>query len=169
MSWKNRQLGQTRWIGLGTAVTLTGTNPSAPASAPSSQTIALFTRAKLQDWVSAGEVWRPLGVQAQTTTTLTVTVPAVTLQKAPIANTPFAAASSGGVAAFGALRTAPFAEYIPFTNYLAANGASNFTADAAGDVWQVAVSTAATAGAAIFQLGYALIDVAGISDAFTTY
>lgn len=169
MSWKDRQLGQTRWVGLGTAVTLTGTNPSAGASAPSSQTIALFTSAKMQDWVSTGEVWRPLGVQSQATTTFTVTIPAVTLKKSPKDNSAFAAASSGGVATYAALRTAPYAEYLPFTSYLTAAGASNFTADAAGDVWQVAVSTAVTAGAAIFQLGYALIQVAGISDALTTY
>lgn len=159
MSWKSRQLGQTRTISLLAAagVTVTGTNPSGEVQAPLSNTIAILTGNKLTEWVSTGEVWRPIGVQWMTTTSTTVTIPAVTLQKNQVAP------SSGGVSTQGALRTAPFGEYQTFTNYAYA------AADAAGDKWRVATSTAATAGVVNFSLHYALIDVAGLSDALTTF
>lgn len=171
MSWKDRQLGQTNIVPLTTTtLTLTGTPSTPSVAAPSAQTVALIQGAKLTDWVSTGEVWRPLGIQVVTTTTSTVTIPVFTLQKGTIANASFAAASSGGVAT-SALRTAPFSEYIPFTNYVgtgALAGVSLFTADAAGDNWRVNVSTSPSAGAAVILMHYVRINVAGISDAVTT-
>ncbi len=170
MSWKNRQLGQTRFIGLGPAVTVTGTNAAVGVQVPFGQTIALITTGKLAEWVSTGEVWRPLGLECQVTTTTTVTAPKFTLKKGIAGATEtYAAASSGGVASTPAVRTAPFSDYCPFTTYLSSAGVSGFIADAAGDKWTVATSTAAGAGAIVFQLGYICIDVAGISDALTTY
>jgi hypothetical protein len=170
MSWKNRQLGQTRLGFLNAALTLTGTPTSNGLGAPFGTTLALIQTGKLSDWVSTGEVLRPLGVQVQCTTTITVTNPVYTLKKAassPTAAATFNAASSGGVVT-GTLLTAGSAQYYPFSTYLSASGGSLFTSDAAGDIWAVTVSTSPTAGAANLQLHYVLIDVVGISDAVTT-
>lgn len=170
MSWKNRQLGQSRLAFLNAALTLTGTPTTNGVGAPFGTTVALIQSGKLSDWVSTGEVLRPLGVQIQCTTTITVTNPVFTLKKAasqPTGASTFNAASSGGVAT-GTLLTAGSAQYYPFTTYLSAAGASLFTADAAGDQWAVTVSTSPTAGASNVQLNYVLIDIPGISDAVTT-
>ena len=171
MSWKNRQLGQTRFTGfLNAALTLTSTPVSNGICAPFGQTIALFTSMKMQDWISTAEVWRPLGVQVASTTTITTTAPVITLQKAPnhaTANV-YASASAGGVATAGLL-VAASANYYPFTTYTSAAGVSNFVADAAGDVWRLNVTTSPAAGAASIGFAYALIEVAGVSDALTTY
>lgn len=170
MSLKSRQLGQTKTAFLNAALTLTGTPNSNGFGAPLSNTVALLQNGKLSEWVSTGEVIRPLGVQVQSTTTITVTAPVLTLQKA--ASTPtgapsFAAASSGGVAT-ATLLAAGSAQYFPFTTYLSSAGASLFTADAAGDVWRVAVTTSPSAGAANLQLHYVNINVQSISDAVAT-
>jgi hypothetical protein len=169
MSWKDRQLGGTRMANMTPTglLTLTGTPSTTSVAAPSSTVVGFIQNSRLGDWVSTAEVWRPTGVQLVTTTSTTVTVPILTLQKGTIANASFAAASAGGVAT-SALRTAPFSEYIPFTNYVTSANVSNFTADAAGDNWRVNVSTSPTAGAAAIFLHYVLIGVAGVSDAVTT-
>lgn len=173
MSAKSRQLGGTRFVCLNSALTLTGTPVCNGAGTPVSQTVALLQKTKVTDWVSTGEVWRPLGVMVQSTTSITVTAPVLTLEKAATSATSntFAAASSGGIAT-ASLLAAGSAKYYPFTDYSAPTStspnATNFTADAAGDVWTVAVTTSPTAGAANIQLGYALINVVGISDAVTT-
>lgn len=171
MSWKSRQLGQTKTAFLNAALTLTGTPTTNAFASPQSQTVALLQNAKLTEWVSTGEVLRPLGVQIQATTTITVTNPVFTLQKSAINPTgapSFAAASSGGVAT-GTLLNAGNAQFYPFTSYInATTGGSNFTADAAGDQWRISVSTSPTAGAANILLHYVNIDAVGISDAVTT-
>jgi len=171
MSLKSRQLGQTKSIRLtNTTLTLTGTPTTPGACAPFGQTVALLQNGKLTEWVSTGEVWRPLGVMIMATTTVTVTAPVYTLQKAANSLTTaptFASASSGGVAT-GTLQVAPNTNYYPFTDYIGADGVSNFTADAAGDNWAVNVSTSPSAGAAHISLCYVNINVSGISDAVTT-
>jgi len=151
------------------ALTLTSTPTTNGVGAPFGNTVTLIQNAKLSEWVSTAEVWRPVGVNVQATTTITVTAPVLTLQKAATSTTSntFAAASAGGVAT-ASLLAAGSASYFPFTSYVTAAGVSNFTADAAGDVWRVSVGTSPSAGAANIQLHYVLIDVAGISDAVTT-
>ena len=175
MSWKNRQLGQTRMALLNTAFTLTSTPVTNGVCAPFANTVALLQSSKLTDWVSTGEVWRPLAVQVQATTSITVTAPVLTLQKAPFVGTTQvpASASAGGVAT-ATLLTAKSAGYCPFTDYVtgaptaALPNATKFVADAAGDCWSISVTTSPSAGAATLSLAYVLIDVAGVSDAITT-
>jgi hypothetical protein len=171
MSWKSRQLGGSRIVRLtDSTLTLTSTPTTPYACAPFGHTVALLQTGKLTEWVSTGEVWRPLGVTIMATTTITTTAPVYTLKKGANSTTTaptMAAASSGGVAT-GTLQVAPNTNYYPFTTYLSSAGASLFTADAAGDVWGVTVSTSPAAGAANISLNYVLIDVAGISDAVTT-
>lgn len=171
MSQKSRQLGSTKSIPLtGATLTLTGTPNTNSVAAPSGQVVAMLQTGKLSDWVSTGEVWRPLGVNVAATTTITVTNPVYGLRKAAAAidqSSGFAAASSGGVAT-GSLLVAVSSAYYAFTTYLTSAGASRFTADAAGDSWRVAVSTSPSAGAATIQLHYVNINSAGISDAVTT-
>lgn len=156
MSWKSRQLGQTKNITLVGSVTTSAGNESVQVQAPTANTVGILTSNKLTEWVSIGEVWRPIGLQMITTTTTTVTAPKVTLRKNGVS------AATGGVAATSAVQTAPHTEYISFTNYTFA------AADAAGDKWSVLVTTTSTAGVQSYILHYALIDVAGISDAVTT-
>lgn len=171
MSLKARQVGQTKSIMLnGTTLTLTSTPVSNSVGAPASNVVAFLQNAKLTDWVSTGEVWRPTGLQVSATTTITVTNPVATLQKAALAldqSSGFAAASSGGVATI-ALLVATSSRYHPFTTYVTSAGVSNFTADAAGDSWRVSIGTSPSAGAATLQLHYVNINVQGISDAVTT-
>lgn len=169
MSLKARQVGQSKTIALNMALTLTGTPTTNGAGAPLGNVVAFLQNSKLTDWVTTGEVWRPLGIQVQATTTITVTPPVAQLQRAPASTTSntFASPSSGGVATM-TLLVAGSARYYPFTTYVTAAGASNFIADAAGDVWAVNISTSPTAGAANIQLHYCNINVAGISDAITT-
>ena len=171
MSAKSRQLGGTRAVRLtNTTLTLTSTPTTPGACAPFGHTVALLQTGKLTDWVSTAEVWRPLGVQIMATTTITVTAPVYTLQKAANSLTTaptFASASSGGVAT-GTLQAAPNTNYYPFTTYLTTAGVSNFTADAAGDNWAINVSTSPSAGAAHITLHYVCINSSGISDAVTT-
>lgn len=173
MSIKSRQLGGTRSIRLTNAtLTLTGTPTTPGAAAPFGNTVALLQNAKLSEWVCTAEVWRPLGINLMVTTTCTTPGSIFTLNKAAAsasaANT-YAAASSGGLTTVtNVTLTAPISLYLPFTSYVTAAGASNFTADAAGDVWAVNVSTSPGAGAAHIALHYVLIEVAGISDAVTT-
>jgi hypothetical protein len=172
MSWKNRQLGGTRSVFLNAALTLTSTPVSGSAAAPSAQTVGLIQGFKLSDWVSTGEVWRPLGINVHATTTITVTNPVATLQKAPLALTQtFVSAATGGVATIP-LQVAPGSAYAPFTGGTATStNVAPYTfaaADAAGDSWRVSIGTSPSAGAANLQLHYVLIDVAGISDAVTT-
>lgn len=172
MSWKNRQIGATKSIFMNAALTLTGTPTTSPVGAPLSQAVGNIQGFKLSDWVSTGEVWRPMGINVSATTSITVTNPVFTLQKAPAALTNvFVSAATGGVAT-GSLLVTPSAAYYPFTGgtTLPANQ-SPYTfaaADAAGDVWRVSVTTSPTAGAANVLLHYVNIDVAGISDAVTT-
>jgi hypothetical protein len=147
------------------AITVTGANASRQAATPNTIAVALLRNASAtasgatipltQDHCT-GEVWRPVGVIVQTTTTTTVTATAFTLRKNGTN------AATGGIATMGAVRTAPFSEFCPFTNY-------TFTAaDAAGDKWDVVVSTTSSAGVVEITLVYAVITVAGISDAVTT-
>lgn len=171
MSLKARQVGQTKCIPLtGATLTLTSTPNTNSVGAPKSQVVAMLQNIKLTDWVQTGEVWRPLGVNVGATTTITVTPPQFTLQKAASAvdqSSGFAAASSGGIAT-GTLLTATSSAYYAFTTYVSSSGGSLFTADAAGDSWRVNVSTSPSAGAATIQLHYVNINVAGISDAVTS-
>lgn len=171
MSLKSLQLGQTKITRLTNAtLTLTGTPTTPGVCAPFGQTVALLQTGKLTEWVSTGEVWRPLGVMVMATTTITVTAPVYQLQKAANSLTTaptFASPSSGGVAT-GTLQVAPNTNYYPFTTYLSSAGASLFTADAAGDNWAVFVSTSPSAGAAHISLAYVNINVAGISNAVAT-
>lgn len=169
MSWKSRQIGATKACMIAAAATLVGTPLLGAISSPFGQTVALLQTGKLTEWVSTGEVLRPLGVSLFATTAFTVTSPALQLQKAAtgIAQA-YAAASSGGVVAATGLIGLGSGIYFPFTTYLSAAGASLFTADAAGDSWGVKVTTSPTAGAANAILHYANILVAGISDAVTT-
>ena len=171
MSQKARQLGGQRFIQLtGATLTLTSTPVTGIVQAPRAGVVAMLQNSKLTDWVSTGEVWRPLGINVQATTTITVTAPVYTLQKGADSATTgnsMAAASSGGVAT-GTLQVAPNGRYFPFTTYVTSAGVSNFTADAAGDCWNVSVTTSPSAGAALIYLGYVIINVAGISDAITT-
>ena len=177
MSLKSRQLGQTKAVRLtNTTLTLTGTPTTPGACAPSGQTVGLLQKAKLTDWVSTGEVWRPLGIGLMVTTTCTTPGSIFTLNKAAnsaSAANSYAAASSGGVTTVtNVTLTAPISLYLPFSDYSAPTStspnATNFTADAAGDVWAVNVSTSPGAGAAHIDLRYVCIDVQGISDAVTT-
>jgi hypothetical protein len=173
MSIKSRQLGQTRAIRLtNTTLTLTGTPTTPGAQAPFGNVVAFLQNSKLTEWVSTGEVWRPIGINLMVTTTATTPGSVFTLNKAASSTTAantYAAASSGGLTTVTAVTlTAPISLYLPFTSYVTTAGASNFTADAAGDVWAVNVSTSPGAGAAHITLHYVLIEVAGISDAITT-
>lgn len=170
MSLKSRQLGSTKFVKLNTALTLTGTPTTNAFGSPFGQTVALLQNAKLTEWVSTGEVLRPLGVQVQATTTITVTNPILTLQKAvstPTGASSFASASSGGVAT-STLLAAGSAQFFPFTDYVGSDGISNFVADAAGDQWRLSVTTSPTAGAADLGLHYVNIGIASVSDAVTT-
>jgi hypothetical protein len=164
MGWTNRYAVGLKSVYLG-ALTTSGANESRQAAAPSALIAAFLQDAKaastgssipLTQYHQQAEVWRPVGVLLQTTTSTTVTIPALTLRKNGVS------AATGGVATMGALRTAPFAEFIPFTAYTFA------AADAAGDKWSVLVTTTSTAGAVEVHLFYATISVAGISDAITT-
>ena len=166
MSWKDRQIGASKCIDLTpiTAVTTSAANASNQVQAPNGTTIGLIVAPRLTEWVSTGEVWRPLGLQVITTTTTTVTVPNVTLQKNAVNPT------AGGVTSMTTLRTAPFSEYASFSS---GGTTPNFTGvvfaagDAAGDKWGVIVSTTSTAGAQCYYLHYACVAIPGLSDAVT--
>ncbi len=147
------------------AVTTTGANASRQGTAPNNISTALLQNARaassgaaipLTQYQSIGEVWRPVGVILQTTTTTTVAIPAFTLRKNGTN------AATGGVATMGALRTAPFSEFVPFTDYTFA------APDAAGDKWDILTTTTSTAGAVEVTLVYAVIAVAGVSEAVST-
>lgn len=172
MSWKSRQLGSTKTAFLNAALTLTGT-PVTNSFASATGTVAANIQGfKLSDWVSTGEVIRPLGVNICSTTTITVTNPVYTLQKAPAALTQtFVSAATGGVAT-GSLLVAAASAYYGFTAGtavpLAVSPYTFAAADAAGDSWRISVTTSPTAGAANILLHYVNIDVQGISDAVTT-
>ena len=177
MSWKSRQLGGTRVVTLlstagANPLTLTGTPATSSMSSPSGTTVGVIQGFKLSEWISTGEVWRPLGVNVMATTTITVTAPVFTLQKAPNLLTEVPVSAATGGAATGVLQVAPGSFYAAFTGGTATStNVAPYTfaaADAAGDAWNIKVSTSPTAGAAVVSLHYALIDVAGISDAVTT-
>jgi hypothetical protein len=173
MSAKSRQLGGTRAVRLTNAtLTLTGTPTTPGVQVPFGNTVALLQTGKLTDWVSTAEVWRPIGMGLMVTTSASTPGSVFTLNKAASSTSAansYAAASSGGVTTVTAVTlTAPISLYLPFSSYLTTAGVSNFTADAAGDVWAVNVSTSPGAGAAHISLHYVLINSAGISDAVTT-
>lgn len=173
MSVKSRQLGQTKSVRLtNTTLTLTSTPTTPGACAPFGNTVALLQTGKLSDWVSTAEIWRPLGIGVMVTTTCTTPGAIFTLNKAANQVTSamsYAAASSGGVTTVTNVTvTAPNSSYYQFSTYLSTAGVSLFTADAAGDVWAVNVSTSPGAGAAHISLHYVNINVAGLSDAVTT-
>ena len=153
-------------------MTLTGTPTSGTFASATGTAIGNISGFKISDWVSTGEILRPLGVNVCATTTITVTNPVYTLQKAPAAlSQTYVSAATGGVAT-GSLLVAGSSAFYAFTGgtTLPAN-VSPYTfaaADAAGDSWRVSVSTSPTAGAANLQLHYVNIDVAGISDAVAT-
>lgn len=164
MGWTNRYGTGLKSVLLG-SITTSGANESAQAVAPNGLIPAFLQDAKafatgpaipLTNWHQVNEVWRPVGVLLKTTTTVTVTIPAFVLRKNGVS------ASSGGVVTMGALRTAPFSEFLPFSAYQFA------AADAIGDKWSILVTTTSTAGVVEATLFYATISVAGISDALTT-
>jgi hypothetical protein len=172
MSWKNRQIGATKLCMLNYTLTLTGTPTTNTFASPTGTVAANIQGFKLSDWVSTGEIIRPLGVQVCATTTITVTNPVYTLQKAPAALTQtFVSAATGGVAT-GSLLVAPASAYYGFTSGtalpLAVSPYTFAAADAAGDSWRISVTTSPTAGAGNVGFHYVNIDVAGISDAVTT-
>lgn len=172
MSWKNRQIGATKLVMVNYALTLTGTPASGSMASLTGTVPANIQGFKLSDWVATGEVMRPLAVQCHATTTITVTNPVYTLQKAPALLTQvFVSAATGGVATGSLLVAASSATY-GFTGGTAIPTAvspyTHAAADAAGDSWRILVSTSPTAGAANLGLHYVNIDVAGISDAVTT-
>lgn len=172
MSWKNRQIGATKLVMLNYTFTLTGTPNTNSYASVTGTAVGNIQGFKLSDWVSTGEIIRPLGVQACATTTITVTNPVYTLQKAPAALTQtFVSAATGGVAT-GSLLVAGASAYYPFTSgTVVPLNTSPYTfaaADAAGDSWRIAVTTSPTAGAGNLGLQYVNIDVAGISDAVAT-
>jgi hypothetical protein len=179
MSIKSRQLGQTKIAPVAAALTITTGANTLGVSAPVSQTVGLLQGFKLTEWVSTGEVWRPLGINVIATTTFTVVAPIFTLQKAPLSllggNT-YVSAATGGVATGGpapaGLLVAPGTFYYPFSAGTATStNVAPYTfaaADAAGDCWRVTLSTGVTAGVATILLHYVNYEVAGISDAVTT-
>ncbi len=179
MSWKSRQLGSTKAIQIANALTITTAANSLGVSAPVNNVVGVIQGFKLSEWVSTGEVWRPLGVNVACTTTFTVVAPIFQLQKAPLAllgaNT-FVSAATGGAATGGpaaaGLLVAPGNAYYPFSAGTATStNVAPYTfaaADAAGDVWRVTLSTGVTAGVANLILHYVNIDVSGISDAVGT-
>jgi hypothetical protein len=170
MSWKDRQLGQSKSILVtGSPLTITGTPTTNGVQPPNGNAVALIQNCKLSDWVSTGEVWRPLGIQLLTTTSSTVTPPVFQIQKDTAGNNTPLVPTSGGVTTASAIRTAPFGEYLAFSSYVSTAGVLNFAAlDAAGDKWFVKNTVSSTAGAVMITLHYACINVAGISDAVTT-
>lgn len=172
MSWKSRQIGATKTAFLNAALTLTSTPASGSFASATGTVAANIQGFKLSEWVCTGEVIRPLGLNVHATTTITVTNPVYTLQKAPAAlSQSFVSAATGGVAT-GSLLVAPGSAYYAFTSGTAVPLATSpytfAAADAAGDSWRVSVSTSPSAGAANLQLHYVNIDVAGISDAVGT-
>lgn len=171
MSIKSRQLGQTKNILItGSPLTLTGTPTTNGVEAPFSNATALLQNCKLTDWVTTGEVWRPMGIQLLTTTTTTAPAPVFQLQKDTAGNNTPLVPSAGGVTTASANRTAPFGEYLSFSSYVVAvSGVLNYAAqDGVGDKWFVKCSTSPGAGAAMITLHYVTINVPGISDALTT-
>jgi len=97
--------------------------------------VALLQAQKLTDHYAPNETWAPMGLACVVSTTITITIPALTLQKNGVA------AATGGVATFPSLLAASVNEvFIPFTSYTFA------AADAIGDTWSVLVTTTATAG-----------------------
>jgi hypothetical protein len=174
MSWKNRQLGSTKAICVCAATALTGTPNAGAAGAPFNQTVGLIQGFKVSEWVSTGEVWRPLGINVLSTTTFTVTAPVYQLQKGSSAavTVTYVAPTSGGSVTQTGLLAAGSAIYLPWSagTVITTNNApyTFAAADAAGDVWSVKVTTSPTAGNATISLHYVCIDVAGISDAVTT-
>lgn len=172
MSFKNRQIGATKIAFLNSTLTLTGTPNSGSIASPTGIVAANIQGFKLSDWVATGEVLRPLGVNVHATTTITVTAPVFTLQKAPAALTQtFVSAATGGVAT-GSLLVAPASAFYGFTGGtalpLATSPYTFAAADAAGDSWRVSVSTSPSAGAANLQMHYVNILSSGITDAIAT-
>lgn len=183
MSMKSRQLGQTKSVLLATALTITTNAVTTGFASPNLNATQNVQGFKLSEWVSTGEVIRPLGINVAATTTFTVVAPIFVLQKAPAsalgANT-YVSAATGGIAGGGpapaGLLVAPGSQYYAFSgaavaaagNTLALSPYTFAAADAVGDVWRVLASTGVTAGVANIALHYVNIDVVGISDAITT-
>ena len=175
----SRHLFQTKLAFLLNAADLTAATVIGPYGCVRNLTPALVTGLKLTNWISSGEVIRPLGISIRCATTITVTAPQFTVQKAPLALTgasAFSSPSSGGVAT-ASLLTAGSAAFYPLTSYIPVSvrfvdgitQATNFpTVDAVGDQWQFVVTTTATAGTGAITMHYVMLDVAGISDAVTT-
>lgn len=179
MSAKSRQLGQTKQALLATALTITTNAVTTGFASPNLNNTQNLQGFKLTEWVSIGEVIRPLGINVACTTTFTVVAPIFTLQKAPasaLGANVYVSAATGGVATAGpapaGLLVAPGSAYYAFTGGtalpLATSPYTFAAADAVGDVWRVLVSTGVTAGVANIALHYVNINVAGISDAVTT-
>src|SRR5215468_6611080 len=174
MSFKSRQLGGTKNVFLNAALTLTSTPTTKSAASPSGIVASVIQGFKLSDWVSTAEVWRPLGVGITATTTITVTAPVYTLQKAPAAlDQTFVSAATGGVATGTLLvATSNASAFYGFSAGTASpTTASPYTfaaADAAGDSWRISVTTSPAAGAADIRLHYVNILVSGLTDAIST-
>jgi hypothetical protein len=179
MSIKSRQLGQTKVAQMANALTITTAAVTLGFSSPNANNTQNIQGFKLSEWVSTGEVLRPLGINVAATTTFTVVAPIFQLQKAPLSllgNNTFVSAATGGIAGGGpapaGLLVAPGSFYYPFSGGtalpLATSPYTFAAADAVGDVWRVLVSTGVTAGVANIQMHYVNIDVASISDAIAT-
>lgn len=119
---------------------------------PTAIQVALLQAQKLTDHYGPNETWVPMGVACVVSTTITITIPVLQLQKNGVA------AATGGLATFPSLLAASVNEvFIPFSNYTFA------AADAVGDTWSVLVSTLATAGVLNeLWLVYGLKTVGGI-------
>lgn len=114
---------------------MAGATQSKRVLPPTGVSVPLLQAKMLTDRYGPNETWVPTGVAAVVSTTFTVTIPVLTLQKNGVA------AATGGLASFGSLLAASVNEvFIPFTPWTFA------AADAIGDAWSVVVSTAATVG-----------------------
>lgn len=131
-------------------VTTSGTNATDRIGPGVGRTPALLQRFNVTDRIGIHSVWRPLGCYWNVTTATTVTAAVLTLRK-------------NGVNITGAIITVPVQAadqiwtYAPFPNY--APGV-----DAAGDRWDLVVTTTSTAGVVEFTLEYAVIAVPGITE-----
>ncbi len=136
---------------------LAGATQSKRVLPPTGVSVPLLQAKSLTDRYGPNETWVPTGIVCVVSTTITVTIPALTLQKNGTA------AATGGVATFPSLLAAAVNEvFIPFTPWTFA------AADVAGDAWSVLVTTTATAGVLNeLWLVYGIRMVAGVGTGVT--
>lgn len=161
MSIQNRIVGHRRVRLTNGTLTLTGTPALLNVQPPTNRNVVSLGKFGLGDYVQQTEIWRPLGIYYDVTTTTTNNPTIIRLSKN---GTAVAGGTAGGDAAIPAV-AAPSRGYCEFSDYSAAlaTGAA-FGADASGDYWGASVTVSPGAGAAMIWLDVAILSVPGITE-----